>query len=147
MPTWPFEAINTPLESPRREGKEEREKGRRERESLGHISSSKARCRTVFTWSKLVPKNSRHQQGPNPLEKRGTLAKTPSPKRPPARRTGRRQIGQKATFFAPEQTDRPVFVPATSLKFLLFYPFFGFLSSELNSNFLMVRPKCIIITT
>jgi hypothetical protein len=49
LPTWPFEAINTPLESPRREGKEEREKGRRERESLGHISSSKARCRTVKT--------------------------------------------------------------------------------------------------
>ena len=49
-------------------------------------------------------------QGPNPLhvEKRGTSAKTPPPKHPPAWRTGRRQIGQKATFFAPEQTDRPI---------------------------------------
>ena len=34
LSTWPFEAINTPLESPCREGEEEREKGRRERGSL-----------------------------------------------------------------------------------------------------------------
>ena len=50
LPTWPFAAINTPLESPCREGEEEREKGRRERGSLGRISSSKARCSRGQNW-------------------------------------------------------------------------------------------------
>ena len=50
LPTWPFEAINTPLESPRRKGEDGREKGRRERGSLGRISSSKARCSRGQNW-------------------------------------------------------------------------------------------------
>ena len=54
LPTWPFEAINTPLESPRRKGEDEREKGRRERGSLGRISSPKARCLHGQNWCRTI---------------------------------------------------------------------------------------------
>ena len=54
LPTWQFKAINTPLQSDRRKGEDEREKGRRERGSLGRISSPKARCLRGQNWCRTI---------------------------------------------------------------------------------------------
>ena len=101
LPTWPFEAINTPLESPRREGKEEREKGRRERESLGHISSSKARCRTVKTGAEQFAAST----GAESTREKEHIGENPTSKAPLSTENGLPPAGPKGGYFC-ARTDR-----------------------------------------